>query len=61
MKFYEQEHSPLEELLNFRDSFKAEYTKQLEKLNEKKSSLFYKEFTHWEYSGSMDELISRSQ
>lgn len=61
MKYYEQEHSPLEELLQFRDSFKADYTKQLEKLNEKKAALFGKAFSLWEYSGSMDELISRSQ
>lgn len=61
MKYYEQEHQPLEELLAFRDSFKLDYLKALEKLNEKKSELFGKDVSTWGYTfGSMDELVSRS-
>ena len=61
MKHYELEFQPLEELSAFRDSVVAELTKKMDKLNEKKSSLFTKDISMWGYTfGSFDELMSKS-
>lgn len=61
MKYYEQEYEPLEELLGFRDQIKAECTKFKASLDQRKELLYNKqEFSQWGFSGSMDELVSRS-
>lgn len=61
MKVYEMEYQPLNELASFRESFKQDYLKQLEKLNAKKEQLFGKDLSQWGYTfGSLDELVSRS-
>lgn len=60
MKYYELEHAPVEEVLQFRNSFKLEYQKQLDTLMKKKQELYKKDITQWQFKGSLDELISRS-
>lgn len=59
MKYYRQEHEPLLEVARFREQQYQQYLVAEKALMEKKESVFKKDISQWQYTGSMMELVGR--
>lgn len=62
MKYYNQEHQPLEEMMVFREKQYKLYMENERVLNEKKETLFKtKNIKKWKFVGNEMELIGREK